>query len=228
MTSAFDERQKAHWAARTNLRAYDHPVVRLFGEQRAREISRLLGEWRPESALDVGCGDGFGMQAMATRVRGVIHGCDRSQRMLEANPAPASELTCCDAYDLPFENGSFDLVYCWELLHHLAEPDRAVREMARVASRGVLICEPNRLNPAMAVFGLAYPSERGTLRFDAGKVRRLLEGQGLDDPVCETGAWFTPNRTPQRLAELLVRLPYRVPALGLYVIGVGWHHHTPS
>jgi ubiquinone/menaquinone biosynthesis C-methylase UbiE len=210
------------------LRAHDHPVVRLFGEQRAREIGRLLGEWRPESALDVGCGDGFGMQAMAPLVLSPIHGCDRSQSMLDANPAPASNLTPCDAYELPFETGSFELVYCWELLHHLAEPNRAVAEMARVASSGVLICEPNRLNPAMAVFGIAFPSERGTLRFDAGTVRRLLTEARLRDVVCETVGWFTPNRTPQRLAQFLVHLPYRVPLLGLYAIGFGSHRHPAA
>ena len=141
--------------------------------------------------------------------------------MLDANPAQASDLTLCDAYRLPFESGSFELVYCWELLHHLAEPAQALAEMARVASRCVLLCEPNRLNPAMAAFGLALPVERGLLRFDAFRLRRFLLGLGLHRIRSETGGWFTPNRTPLRLARTLATLPYRLPLLGLYAIAVG-------
>ena len=36
---------------RFNLRAYDHPVVREFAEQRVRFLQKLLGDWRPSRAL---------------------------------------------------------------------------------------------------------------------------------------------------------------------------------
>jgi ubiquinone/menaquinone biosynthesis C-methylase UbiE len=49
-----------------------------------------------------------------------------------------------DAEALPFRDASFDIVAVHDGLHHLEDPGRAIREMARVARHGVLILEPAR------------------------------------------------------------------------------------
>jgi SAM-dependent methyltransferase len=51
-------------------------------------------------------------------------------------------------YDLPFADGSFDLVTCNMVMEHLGEPARAVAEIARVLSRGgvVIVNTPNLWN----------------------------------------------------------------------------------
>lgn len=221
MRSNFDGQQKKYWDTHTNVRRYDHVVVKLFAEQRVKFIKKLLDSWQPRNALDVGCGDGFGMFYMRNIVP-TIHGCDTSTRMLKANPTPATSLTQCDAYTLPWKDNSFDLVYCWELLHHVAEPSRVVNEMARVAARCVLVCEPNCMNPAMALFGLWVAEERGVLRFTPAYVGRLLEEQGLEGITRDTVGYFTPNRTPHSLASLLACLPYRIPLVGMYTVAVGY------
>lgn len=41
-----------------------------------------------------------------------------------------------DAQDLPFADGSFDVVIANQMLYHVPDPARAVREMARVLRRG--------------------------------------------------------------------------------------------
>jgi SAM-dependent methyltransferase len=215
----FDSAQKEHWATTVNARSYDHPVVQAFAAQRVAFIRRLLGGWRPGSALDVGCGDGFGMWHMR-RVVSAVSGCDRSEAMLRANPTDPSFLKCADAYELPYANASFDLVYCWELLHHVADPLRVVREMARVSSGRVLLCEPNCLNPAMALFGLVNSHERGLLSFPVWRTARLLRQAGLVNASGAAVSWFTPNNTPLWLARVFARLPYHVPLLGLYAITI--------
>jgi ubiquinone/menaquinone biosynthesis C-methylase UbiE len=45
-------------------------------------------------------------------------------------------------YELPFDDRAFELVLCTDLLEHLDDPDRAVRELARVSSRHMLITVP--------------------------------------------------------------------------------------
>jgi SAM-dependent methyltransferase len=224
--STFDEKQAAHWGATTNLRAYDHPVVRLFATQRVDFLRAVLAPWRPERALEVGCGDGFGMHHMLNAV-GDVFGCDISPAMLAANPAPASHLTRASAYALPYADESFDLAYCWELLHHVDEPARAVAEMKRVARRCVLLCEPNALNPAMALFGVLKREERGLLRFTPGYTRRLLLAAGLRDVQTWSVGCFTPNRTPMWLADACRKLPYRWPGVGLYNIALGFVDGQP-
>lgn len=220
-SDTFDRAQETHWGATANRRAYDHPVVRAFAEQRVRFIQGVLGGLRPATALDVGCGDGFGMWHMRHLVSR-IRGCDRSRTMLQANPLGAARLDQADAYALPYASASFELVYCWELLHHVSQPERVVAEMARVAARAVLLCEPNCVNPAMALFGLATPHERGLLRFPAWRPARLLREAGLTAVRGYGVGWFTPNNTPAWIARPLARVPYRLPLVGLYVVAVGY------
>jgi SAM-dependent methyltransferase len=221
MVNEFDLRQQEFWKHTTNPRQYDHPVVRLFAQQRVRFIQRVLAPFQPKIALDVGCGDGMSMHYMRS-VAKVVHGCDRSATMIRANSARADGVIQCDAYFLPWADSSVDLVYCWELLHHLGDPRQAVEEMARVAAKCVLICEPNSLNPAMFLFGCIRTEERGLLRFTPAYARKLLESEGLQHVKCYTVGCFTPNRTPRGLAALLALLPYRAPLLGMYTIAMGY------
>ena len=220
MESNFDRRQSEYWGKTNNIRPYDHPVVHAFARQRVQFIAKLIDEKKPAMALDVGCGDGFGMHYMRSIVK-TVHGCDKSSRMLEMNPADDACLKQCDAYELPYEECQFDLVYSWELLHHIGNPVQVVREMARVARERVLICEPNCLNPAMALFGIIKPEERGLLRFTPSFPRKLMQRAGLEDVRNFTVGWFTPNRTPEWLAKMLLKLPFYVPVVGLYTITVG-------
>lgn len=48
-----------------------------------------------------------------------------------------------NAESLSFEDGSFDYVFCKESYHHFPRPMLALYEMLRVASRGVVLIEPN-------------------------------------------------------------------------------------
>jgi ubiquinone/menaquinone biosynthesis C-methylase UbiE len=47
-----------------------------------------------------------------------------------------------DAENLPFADRHFDIVAVHDGLHHLEHPEKAIREMARIASKGVLIMDP--------------------------------------------------------------------------------------
>lgn len=217
----FDQKQQEFWTIHTNVRSYDHPVVRAFAKQRVQFIQQLLAGWRPAQALEVGCGDGFGMQYMRETVER-IHGCDNSPAMLEANPMDRQYLTAANAYALPFHDHAFELVYCWELLHHVARPLDAVLEMNRVAGKCVLLCEPNCLNPAMAAFGLTRREESGLLRFTPRYTKALLVNAGVRDVRVASVGCFTPNRTPGWLARLFMRMPYRWPVIGMYNIAIGY------
>src|SRR5262249_7615120 len=41
-----------------------------------------------------------------------------------------------DVLNLPFEDGSFDVVVSWGVLHHTSDPRRGLREMVRVCRSG--------------------------------------------------------------------------------------------
>jgi len=212
--SEFDQKQKEFWSDHTNLRPIDHPIVQYFSRQRIDYIKKLLPESDIDSILEVGCGDGFGMTFLQD-ICPNIYGSDISLAMLHNNPVESSRLSLADAYKLPYRDNRFDLVYCWELLHHIDNPHEVLLEMKRVSRRFVLIFEPNALNIAQTLFGLLTPAERGTLRFTPGFVKKIARQAGLADIRSFTGGWFTPNRTPAWLFNILKTFPYRVPLVGI-------------
>jgi ubiquinone/menaquinone biosynthesis C-methylase UbiE len=97
----------------------------------------LLVEWCEPGpgvqALDVATGGGH----VARRLREA--GCD----VVSVDPAPGMQPTVvARAEDIPFADGSFDVVACRIAPHHFDDVQAAVAEMARV-SRSLVVVEDN-------------------------------------------------------------------------------------
>jgi len=110
-------------------------------------VAYLLGELRPGARLlDVGCGPGTITAGLGARVSpGVVVGLDREPSVLaEAREASKAAGTAAafgagDAYRLPFPDRAFDVVHAHQVLHHLHEPVRALREWRRVCRPGGIV-----------------------------------------------------------------------------------------
>jgi ubiquinone/menaquinone biosynthesis C-methylase UbiE len=101
-------------------------------------LLRLIPPARPgQRLLDVGCGTGEQLAAMARRGYEVA-GMDGSAEMLEharaANPGVPLELG--DVEQLPYEPGTFDVALCIEVLRYLPHQAPVLQEMARVLKPG--------------------------------------------------------------------------------------------
>jgi ubiquinone/menaquinone biosynthesis C-methylase UbiE len=107
----------------------------------------LLPSLRPGlDLLDVGCGPGTITVDLAARVApGRVRGIDVAEGVLaEARDAAATAGVAAsfevgDVYRLDHPGGSFDVVHAHQVLQHLTDPVRALREMARVCRPGGLI-----------------------------------------------------------------------------------------
>lgn len=55
------------------------------------------------------------------------------------------------------------MVFEANVLHHVADREGVIREMARTSSRYVVLLEPNRNNPLMFAFSLAVGLNRGEI-----------------------------------------------------------------
>jgi ubiquinone/menaquinone biosynthesis C-methylase UbiE len=96
------------------------------------------------SLLDVGCGPGTITLDLAELVApGTVVGIENVDEPLNAARAAAkrrgdsrTRFQLGDALDLPFEDDSFDVVHAHQVLQHLTDPVRALREMARVCKPG--------------------------------------------------------------------------------------------
>ena len=99
--------------------------------------------WRgDERVLDVGCGPGGLLGAMAREHKGwgALVGCDLSVGMIVEARAASAGLPVgwfvADAQALPFPDASFDVVLARHMLYHVPDIDRAVAEAARVLRPG--------------------------------------------------------------------------------------------
>jgi SAM-dependent methyltransferase len=93
----------------------------------------LFAEWAGgKTVLDVASGGGH----VAARLR------EAGSEVVTCDSAPGMKPdVICRAEDLPFADGSFDVVTCRVAAHHFEDPAAAVREFARVADELVLVAD---------------------------------------------------------------------------------------
>jgi 2-polyprenyl-3-methyl-5-hydroxy-6-metoxy-1,4-benzoquinol methylase len=99
------------------------------------------------SVLDVGCGTGWFSQRAAARGARVTS-LDIGVRLLaEARRKCSMHPVAADACLLPFADATFDVVVSSECIEHTLDPERALREILRVARPNgpVVVTVPNQL-----------------------------------------------------------------------------------
>lgn len=208
MKKALDKSfQKDYWENNSNARDYKHPIVEFFVNQRIDWIGTHIDLPTIKSAYDVGCGDGFATYYF-DKIIPNVEGGDIAEYMLARNPLPKDKLHVIDAENLPLKDSSYDMVYTWEVLHHVPNPHTAVKEMARVSKKYVVIFEPNRYNPLQFGFGMLNKQERGTLRSTKKYLESLCEEAGLEIVASEYVGKIPPNKTPEKMMPIMKKLSF--------------------
>jgi ubiquinone/menaquinone biosynthesis C-methylase UbiE len=161
-------------------------------EHKFRTGLRVLGlEVSERSVLEVCCGSGM-MSEKFARAGGAVTGIDFSVAAVARARERArrggfgAQFLVTDAECLAFADRSFDVVEVHDGLHHLAHPERAIREMARVARHGVLILDPaDAALTRLAVWlGIAVDVEEAgneVKRINPASVAALLRSHGYRD-----------------------------------------------
>ena len=182
---------------------FDRTAGRYAAEAATRDWSGVVELCRAapdDRALDVGAGPGMLSAALAPHVREAV-ALDASAALLDHAPAGVVRVVG-DATAMPFDDGAFPIVTCVNVLHHVAEPDRVLAEMARVLGPdGRLVIQDY----------LADPDPEAAARWDdierlrahdhhrlpqEGEVAAALAGHGLRadqerawDSHWDVGAW---------------------------------------
>ena len=166
-------------------RVADHAANQV--ETVREQVRAFIAPSGDERAIDAGTGAGTLALALAPLVREVV-GVDIVPELLEHARRDAPENVSFvegDATSLPFESASFDLSCSRRTLHHIARPELAVSELARVTASGGHVFVDDQIAPVDPLAALELD------RFERARdpshtrllpdidVRALLEANGL-------------------------------------------------
>ncbi|MDP1795215.1 MAG: class I SAM-dependent methyltransferase [Acidimicrobiales bacterium] len=152
--------------------ATKNPIERRMVDGFARALQRAL----PATAarvLEVGCGEGRQLTAIGDRFPSAdLIGLDLPDVELEeAWSEVPSHMVQASALDLPFDDTRFDLVMASVVLEHLPDPERALQEIARVASGAVVLSVP--WEPVWRIGNLARGRYIGDLGNTPGHIQHF-------------------------------------------------------
>jgi len=216
----------------------------------------LLAHLHPGmSLLDVGCGPGTLTLDLAERVApGQTVGIDNVAEPLTVARVNASdrgdtttEFVVGDVYALDVPDGSVDVVHAHQVLQHLTDPVRALREMRRVCRPGGIVAARDADYAAMTWHPASRQLDGWVALYrqvargndaEPDAARHLLgwaHAAGFDDVTCSADAWCyaTPEErswwgglwadrvTKSALAEQILERGLATPA-GLDDLAAGW------
>lgn len=160
-----------------------------------RLATTLPSALMPLRILDGGCGTGYGATLLRKQwPEAQVVGCDIAPEMVRKTLARGVDAVCGDLEKLPFEDGSFDLVWS-SLALQWCQPALAFSELQRVlAPGGFLVFStlgPGTLHELESVFAGVDAHSR-VLRFAAvADVESALSGAGFSGVDVRCEAWVT-------------------------------------
>jgi len=98
-----------------------------------------------DKILDAGCGEGLLGKELKEKGYNTsnIYGFDYSEEGVKRAKQYYKECIKSDIYSLPYKDKEFDTIICIEVIEFLDEPEKAFRELLRVAKKQVIIVSAN-------------------------------------------------------------------------------------
>ena len=173
--------------------------------RRARTLLDYLDLKDGEKVLDCGCGMGVYMMMM-NRLRDVeIYGVDGDVARLDwaEREGVEARLSSVDIHHLPFADNTFDKVLMSEVLEHIADDRKAMREVFRVLKPGGIL--------ALSVPHADYPFQWDPIN----KTLEALDMQPIREPGLVTGLWSNHWRLyrPDELRSVIGETGFEIVAL---------------
>lgn len=122
-----------------------NPLKQFFFKRFEDDLISLLAPLDPKKILDAGCGEGFTLSRFyELKIGYSLEGIDASEDAIKIGKKvhPHLNIKRGDIYSLVYKDNSFDLVTCMEVLEHLEDPEKALKEVVRVCSKYVLLTVP--------------------------------------------------------------------------------------
>jgi len=113
-------------------------LQRFWHTSRFVQAKKYLETVDARQILDVGCNSGtFTKQVYNVFPESRIYGIDISQKAISYAKQKYKNISFNVAWaeKLPFKNKSFDLITCFEVLEHVDNPEKIIKEMSRVLKK---------------------------------------------------------------------------------------------
>lgn len=134
--------ETSNFAKHTN----PNPIQKRLIDRFHQKITQIVEAQQPQSVLDAGCGEGFTAEIFLQAMPALdLTGFDPHEPSVELARMrnPRASFLVGDIYNIPFDDDSFDVVGCFEVLEHLHDAPRALAELARVARKSVVMSVPH-------------------------------------------------------------------------------------
>jgi len=133
-----------------------NPISQRLVNQFNQTIKNILTGLEFSNLVDIGCGEGVVLKMLEKYVCNkncIGIDIDPSNIKLSKGNAPFCKYKIGNIYNLPFNENSFEIVMCLEVLEHLEKPEKALSELYRVNSKYVIISVPRE--PVWRVLNMA-------------------------------------------------------------------------
>lgn len=182
---------------------YNHPSLykRFFFKTRLKNVLSLLNARKNEVILDIGCGSGVYTKELikkGSKVTAIdIAETYLSQTKKLVGRTKRLQLVAADATKLPFKRNTFDKVLFTEVIEHIPQYEKSLREIHRVIKPNgtVTISTPSRFSP----LNIAYEIKRKINRysynehiheFTPGEFLRLIQKYFVVEKFVFTNFFF--------------------------------------
>jgi SAM-dependent methyltransferase len=157
----------------------------------------------PGRVLEVGCGTGFFTRHVGERLpQSEVVGIDMDEGRLafarKRSQFANLSFAWGDLADLPFDDDSFDLVYCRFVLIHAPDPAAALAEMARVARPGGRVVAYEMVHD-----GIWFSPEKPAFSRVLAEAMRVMRERGMEP---SQGLHLGPAMVRAGLAEVQVEV----------------------
>lgn len=168
-------------------------------------LKRIAGQNPQLKLLDVGAGSGTISASLAGYMpEGHVTATDISNEILgqAAAHAEAKGITNvsfrkASVFELPFDDGEFDVAHAHQVLCHLSDPSGAVKEMLRVVKPGGVVA----LRESDMQMWCMFPELAGLVKFHELMVKTILANGGQDQGGRRLVSWAVAAGVPRDRIE---------------------------
>lgn len=126
-----------------------NPIIKSMMSNFLRDFNYLLSKTNPKKIIELGAGEGYLSRLVAQKFPSSqflstdINKTEYKARKNNLKQLKNVSLKIIDAKKIDYPNNTFDLVICSEVLEHIPNPTKALKEIHRISSKYALLSVPN-------------------------------------------------------------------------------------